>query len=105
MGSGELEPELDDSPNDLLTRRLLRAESDAAIWREQYNLLFSDYMLILSGADAVLKSIGDPLILEEIYTIVDDNDPNLAKFFRPLVDMMTEFNFNFQEVTESGMDI
>jgi hypothetical protein len=102
--SHEFIPADDDTPDQLLEKRLIRVEAEAAILREQYNLLYNDYMVVLSGADAVLRSIGDPLVLEEIYTMVADKDTNLALLFRPLVDMITEFNFNFIEVTDGGFD-
>lgn len=86
------EPELDDSPNDLLTKRILRLESDNSVWQAQYQLLYDDHMLILEGADALLRSVGDPLLLEEIYTIVKEKDERLAELFRPTVDMFIDFN-------------
>jgi len=98
----DLMPSMDDSPDEMLSKRILRLESDIAIWREQYQLLYQDHILILNGADALLRSVGDPLLLEEIYTIVKDKDARLAELFRPLVDMFIEFNFDFMAV--SGVD-
>jgi hypothetical protein len=104
MSNEELNPGLDDSPNTLLTKRIMRAESDNVEWQVQYQALLNDYMIVLSGADAVLKAVGDPLILEEVYSIVKEKDEGLANLFRPLVDMISEFNYKYILVTgdESG---
>jgi len=105
MNNEELRPNLDDSPDRMLVKRVMRAESDNIEWQNQYNLLLNDYMVILSGADNVLNAVGDPLILEEVYSIVKEKDEGLANLFRPLVDMVSEFNYRYILVTgdESGV--
>lgn len=92
-------PEHDDSPDLLLTKRIRRAEADNAVWQEQYNLLYQDHLLVLEGADAILKTAGDPILLEEVYEIVKEKDERLAQLFRPLVDMLTQFEYNYNLVT------